>query len=516
MSGCGSPQPGSLPPGQSVVPGPLGHESVQAIPVILPPLIDGKLDEGIWQQPPSYSNFVVVGGANRAPRRRTTFRIAYDAANLYMALTCPTDTSIGPPRVRHWQDDDEAIDEDESCRVLLWPEPDQGSVYFEFTINPQGVVCDAKRYRDYPLSSAGWDGPTRAAAVIGQGVWQAELMVPLRHVGIPDKPWYINVIRHDALAEERSSLWPVGATSRPAPEETARRPPGASLIWPAPARPFVTGPLPIRQLVLDDMEDAPKGWEAWGAAVLGSSEHVARGRRSLEVRFVEAGGRISRSLQQPNLSGWQTIRFSLFVEGPEEVAFGVRLRDAAGRIGTAWFLASAGANDVSLPLQSLGAGLQLRSIKVLEFLSGQPVRVWLDGVRLQEDAISFHEQPGHPVRQSRSSLEVRIDPTVLARPMSTPSVAVDVIVPLFGTQKVRRLERRCPVMTERLNVAAEEFSGHDARDPIRIVAFFRMNGQDYLAFRERHLSQPLEVVTFGPGDFPSPSETARPSTRPGI
>jgi hypothetical protein len=492
----------------------LGCDRVQAIPVILPPLIDGKLEEGIWQQPPGYSSFVVVGQPNRPARRRTTVRVAYDASNLYIAMACLTDTSIGAPKVRHWQDDDEAIDEDESCRILLWPEPSPSGTYFEITVNTQGVVCDARRHRGFPVFSAVWDGPTRAAATVGQGVWQAELMVPLQQVGVPDKPWYINVIRHDALAGERSSLAPIPGTIT-----AARQLPGAVLHWPSPAKPVLTAPLPVRQVHLSDIEDCPGLWRGTGSVWSPSDKHVTNGRRSLEASFYEGGGRISRLFQQVSFGGWQTLRFDLFLDGQEAVRLSVGLRDVLGRTRTAWFLARPGANDIALPVDCLCAGLQHRNIKAMEFLSPAKARIWLSNLRLEEDAISFHERPTRPVRQSQSGLEVSIDPAVLVQGMPAP-VAADVTVALFGTRRVRRLERRSLAAIDRFSppltyaFAAEEFVGQDVRDPIRAAVFFEVDGQCYFAFRESRLLRPLEVVRFAPRDFPLPTPADVSATRP--
>jgi len=477
--------------------------------VILPPIIDGRLDEGIWQQPSGYSGFLVQGQPDRPARRQTVFRVAYDAANVYLALSCPTDTSIGPPKIRHWQEDDEAIDEDESCRVLLWPEPNQENVHYEFTINPQGVVCDARRHGGFPISSAAWNGPTRAAATVGRGIWEAELMVPLQQLGIPDKPWRINVIRHDALAEERSTLVPTFMPTSAAPVGTSC--PNALLTWPVPAKPFLTMPLPVRFVRLADMEDSADAWQASGALHVLSESHVFSGRRSLEVRFQPGGGRIGRGFQQTNFSGWHTLKFDLFLEGDGSAPLAAVLHDAAGRTRTIWFFLRPGTNDVALPLGYFGAGLQLRSIKTLELVSRDAAHIWLDNIRLEEDLLSYHELSNRPARQSKSNLVVLVHADLSALPMTTPSLALDVTVPLFGTQKVRRLERRNPTRTHRFVFQSDDFVGHDVRDPVKVAAFFRMDGQDYVAFRLVRLSQANEQIEFTMADFPLNAATERES-----
>jgi len=488
-----------------------GHAQVDAIALILPPVIDGRLDEGIWQHTPPYSDFAALGGRRGPARRRTEFRIAYDAGNLYIALACPTDTSIGAPKVRHWQDDQEGIDEDESCCVRLWPDPDRPDVCLEVKVNPRGVVSDALRYEGWPMRSTGWDGPTQAAARILPGRWQAELRIPLVRLGIPDRPWHVNVIRHDALAEERASLAP-----RPADPKTtsvSARPidsPRALLRWPVPARPFLTGPLPIRQLRLTGTREAVKRWRATSAVVAVSDKHATEGRHALEVSFQVAGGSIRFAPAEASFSGWETLRFDVFVGGDEPIVLGVRLRDVLGRTRTGWLVARPKANDVILPLDLLGAGLRLRGIKALELLSRSPVKVWVDHIRLQEDTISCHELPHRPARPTRSSLSVEIDQAVVGGPSAETPVAVDVTVPLFLTQKVRRLERRQTGSGGRMTFGPEAFAGHDARDPVRVMGFVQKDGQGYFAFRELRLSRTAESITFGVRDFP-PAVSASPA-----
>jgi hypothetical protein len=514
---CEQPQPTTAPSDAHGAPRGRGHTQVDAIAVILPPVIDGRLAEGIWQHTPAYSDFVVIGRGAEPALRRTEFRIAYDAANLYIAMTCPTDTSIGPPKVRHWQDDDEAIGEDESCRVLLWPEPNRPNTAIEVTVNPQGVVLDARRHQNYPLTSTVWDGPTQAEATISRGAWHAELRVPLRRLGVPDRPWHVNVIRYDALAKQQSSLAPPPASSAPT-SGIGKNPSGftdrsaldrvpqgrATLRWPAPARPFTTGPLPIRRLRLADMEGTLSAWRTENANVTASDQHVVDGRRSLRVTCHAGGGRIALTPQQETFSGWDTLRLGIFVDGGSAAALAIRLRDILGRSSAGWFFARPGANDVVLPLDLLGAGLRLRHIKAVELLSPADVTLWLDHLRLEEDSLSYHERAHRPVRPSRSNLEVRFDPDIVADSTSTPPIAVDVTVPLFRTQKVRRLERRTTRVAEPMMFGRHAFAGHDARDPVRITAFLKKGEQGVFAFREQRLTATSQVVTFGAKDFPSP------------
>ncbi|MBN1341489.1 MAG: hypothetical protein JXQ73_02355 [Phycisphaerae bacterium] len=511
--GCGDPQATTKPAQQTSMPTAPGGGKVLGVAVVLPPMIDGKLEEGIWRDTPAYSGFVAVGTTDQRPKRDTEFRVAYDAGNLFMALRCPIDTSAAPPKVRHWQEDDEAIDEDESCVIQLWPQPHRPEVTYEFKINPQGVVCDSRRYWGFPLTSTGWDGPTQAAAVVSDGAWTAEIRVPLIRLGIPEKPWHVNVFRHDAEDGVRSSLMPAAASAIGS-TGAGELPPRAVLEWPMPAKPFTTGPLPPRQLRLADMEESKPAWQGFGAEVAVSTEHATSGRQSLQVSFQAGTGHISLAPAQGNFSGWETLRLSVFVADETPVPLGIRLRDVFGRTRTACFAARGGANDIVLPLDLLGAGLRLRNIKGVELFSRKSATVWIDHVRLEEDTLSLHEIPHRPGRPSTSSLVVGIAPAVLADLPASLPIAVDVTAALYHTQKVRRLQRRSTGMSEPIPFGPEAFDGHDARDPVRVMAFFETEGIGFFAFHELRLTQPQEQVIFGPEDFALPGPRATSATAP--
>lgn len=479
---------------------PTGHQTVQAIPVILPPVIDGRLDEGIWQQPPHNSRFTVIGRPNQPARRPTSVRIAYDAYSLYLGLSCPTDTSIGPPRIRHWVDDDENVGEDESCRIILQPNPLPQAPYYDITINPQGVLSDARRFNGFPIPQNGWDGPVRAAATVTRGLWQAEIMLPLQYVGIPDHPWKINIIRHDALADELSSLYPMSMIA--SPNEDRPIPTGV-LQWPSPAKPFLVSPLPTRQLSIEGAEDSSEAWQAKEATISPSDRRATGGRRSLDVRFNTHSGSITRVVPSGNFKGWSWLKLELSLEGKDTATLGVRLRDAAGHERTAWFLARPGRNPVSLPMESLATGLQSRSIRAIEILSIAPAQIRLDSIRLEDDIVSYHEQPNRPPQQSCSKLTTRVDAGNSAGMESArPSISVSVAVPLFNTRRIRRLERAGGSGAESFVFLPEEFAGHDLRDPVSITATLWRLGQVSVAWREVRLSQSVEEVRFGPDDFP--------------
>ncbi len=505
---------------------------IQAIPVILPPLIDGRLNEGIWNDSPAYGQFVVPGPKMRRARRPTEVRVAYEAANLYIAVKCLTDTSIGPPKVRHWLDDDRGVTEDESCRVLLWTDPDRPEVYYDLAVNPQGVLYDARRHMGFPLGFSGWDGPTQAAATVTQGAWQAELRVPLRRVGVPDRPWAINVIRHDALAGERSVLsagecaWPSvaaedksGSNARVLPASRLEDEPVPTrfrtlLTWPMPARPLTTGPLPVRRLRLADMERDVEPLSSHHATIAASEQYATHGRRSLRIRFAKAGGNVRLSVPEADWSNFETLRLDVAHQDPTGVPVAVRLTDTTGQARTTWLRAAKGDNAVALPLAVVAAGLRVDSMQSVALLCGRAATVWVDHIRLEEETLSYHENPHRPARGSRSTLEVEIDADVWTAVPAPVPVAVDVTAPLYATKKVLRLSARSVGTPASYTFESSRFRGHDRRDPVRVAACLVGEDAIYLATHRIPLRADRERVVFRRDDFCFPRSTLPADARP--
>ena len=61
-----------------------------AYPVSSAPVIDGKLEKNFWDKLPAGKYFTVNDLNTDSVTRQTTFRIGYDAKNIYVAITSET------------------------------------------------------------------------------------------------------------------------------------------------------------------------------------------------------------------------------------------------------------------------------------------------------------------------------------------------------------------------------------------------------------------------------------------
>src|SRR5687768_5687217 len=62
---------------------------LNAVRVVDPPVLDGKLDDPAWAKAEASSAFVQkFPSEGNAPTERTTLRIVYDDANVYVSFDC--------------------------------------------------------------------------------------------------------------------------------------------------------------------------------------------------------------------------------------------------------------------------------------------------------------------------------------------------------------------------------------------------------------------------------------------
>ncbi|HEX5603677.1 MAG TPA: sugar-binding protein, partial [Pyrinomonadaceae bacterium] len=108
---------------------------VKAVLFAKPPVIDGKLDDEMWQTAVVLKDFYQIQpGDNLIPENRTEVRLGYDARFLYLAFHCFDD----PAKVRANIPKRDQIFDDDYVGILFDTFNDQRRAY-EFDFNPLGV-----------------------------------------------------------------------------------------------------------------------------------------------------------------------------------------------------------------------------------------------------------------------------------------------------------------------------------------------------------------------------------------
>ena len=192
---------GVLPPGQYAVDAPR-----------LPgaPVLDGKLDDPVWQSATLLDNFIQYEPDEGVPaEQKTEVRVGYDTQNLYFGVRCydsEPDKIVAAIRQR-----DGALDYDDSVRIFLDTFHDRKNA-FTFWVNPLGAMTDGVLRNEGEEQSLDWDGLWDAATSRDGEGWTAEIAIPfktLRFAKNDPHVWGFNVQRYVARTREESYWRPV-------------------------------------------------------------------------------------------------------------------------------------------------------------------------------------------------------------------------------------------------------------------------------------------------------------------
>ena len=169
--------------------------------------LDGRLDEGVWDQVPGYDNMLVMDPDTLADTRfKTDARFFYTEEGLYIGVYMqqPKDTLIARLSSR-----DEFINRD-SIGITL-DTSGEGLYGYWFVVNLGGSVMDGKVAAERQFSNQ-WDGPWSSGSAELEDGWSAEMFLPWSMMTMADAEdgkrelgFWIN--RKVAYLDERWS-WP--------------------------------------------------------------------------------------------------------------------------------------------------------------------------------------------------------------------------------------------------------------------------------------------------------------------
>ena len=185
-------------------------------------VVDGKLDESVWQTVRSYQLREMETGRN--PRRQTQVYVTWAGDSLYLAIRCD-DPDISRLSVEPLGDDNPNTFNRDNIDILL---ETQVHTYYQIVVSPTGDVMDLDRTEGRGLGAGSqWHANATVATAIGEDFWSVEIRLPAAGddaaqinpvVGIaghqPSRtyPWYLNVLRQslDESGSELSTLVPTG------------------------------------------------------------------------------------------------------------------------------------------------------------------------------------------------------------------------------------------------------------------------------------------------------------------
>jgi hypothetical protein len=146
-----------------------------AVRATVPPSIDGRDDDAVWQSAPRVADFrQFQPRIDSAPSLKTEFRAAYDDRNLYVFVRM---FDPHPDSIMHALTRRDVRGPSDQIKLLIDSYYDKRTG-FEFAVNPDGVK------RDYSMSNDGneddsWNGIWDVATRVDSLGWTAEFRIPL-------------------------------------------------------------------------------------------------------------------------------------------------------------------------------------------------------------------------------------------------------------------------------------------------------------------------------------------------
>ena len=205
-----------------------------AIRVSTAPVIDGRVNDEVWNAATPYSTFVQQQPDEGQPStERTEVRVVFDERHVYVGIIC---FESDPSRIVVTQSQrDGDLSNTDSIQVILDTYLDRQNAFL-FGTNPLGLEYDGQIAAEGRTGGAmggtgvgfgggsatqrgaitgfnkNWDGDWRVSAQITDRGWEAELEIPLktlRYVGGTAKTWGINVMRNIRRRNEQAFLAPI-------------------------------------------------------------------------------------------------------------------------------------------------------------------------------------------------------------------------------------------------------------------------------------------------------------------
>ncbi len=172
-----------------------------------PPVLDGRLDDAIWQRSPHLGPFrvpnIFIKPNIQAP---TTAQVAWDDEHFYAAFTCME------PNVEAMSKRKTGVDtvvwHDDCVEVFISAGPDLFP-YRQFEANAIDTRFDSSWFARKKMDGS-WNATWNSRAAIGEDRWICEIAIPWRDIGSAPAPGDQrrgNLTRHRIPHEEETTTW---------------------------------------------------------------------------------------------------------------------------------------------------------------------------------------------------------------------------------------------------------------------------------------------------------------------
>jgi uncharacterized protein DUF5916/cellulose/xylan binding protein with CBM9 domain len=323
------------------------------------PLIDGRLDEAVWQAATMTDAFTQQSPFDGSkPSERTQMRVLYDDDAIYFSFDCD---QINTPIVEKLTRRDR-----DSESEWVWIQIDSrndGKSAFMFAVNVSGTIADGQII-DQTTYSWEWDENWEGKAVRRAGGWSAEIRIPIRVLrfdgSLPVQSWGLQGARFIAERQE-TNLWAYVSRDVAAPIAYFGRLDDLKGLKGGGALELIPFGVGFARRRDGNEEMLGSGFKLFGSAGLNLKWHLANDV-TLDAAFNPDFAQVEADQVILNLTNFETFlpeKRPFFLEGidafsfPLQVFYSRRIGAAplAPTVGTGQFLA-----DVPSPATIYGAG----------------------------------------------------------------------------------------------------------------------------------------------------------------
>lgn len=183
---------------------------VTALKTTTAPVLDGKLDEAVWQAGEWYTNFTLLGEGDRPATAQTRFKVAFDQQNLYFGVELfePQMDKLVANETKH----DGRVHSDDVLELMVVPNSARLD-YYHFSVNTIGTLYEAEMRQGGNVRTTEWDPNWQAKIAKGTQSWTVEIAIPFVELGLTGASkgdWALNVARERQAGKAELSSFTEG------------------------------------------------------------------------------------------------------------------------------------------------------------------------------------------------------------------------------------------------------------------------------------------------------------------
>jgi hypothetical protein len=304
-----------------------GRVTVRATRVATPIVLDGRLDESVYRDVPSVSDFVQQEPQEGAPAtEKTEIWVLFDDEYVYITARC-WDSHPEKMIINEMRRDNFNIFQNENVTVVFDTFYDQRNGFF-FQTNPLGALRDQAVGDEGQSNNQDWNTVWNVKASVFDQGWMVELAIPFKSLRFKEEKnqiWGFNLRRSIRHKNEETFLSPVAASHRF--RGIYRFSEGATLVGieaPQGMRNLELKPYGLGAVITDETQDPPRRNDLDGDAGIDLKYGLTQGLIG-DFTYNTDFAQVEEDQEQVNLTRFDLFfpeKRDFFLEGQQIFAFG--------------------------------------------------------------------------------------------------------------------------------------------------------------------------------------------------